>query len=243
LFNIFSHPNVGPFVSKNLIQHLVTSNPSPEYVGRVAAVFNDNGSQVRGDMKAVVRAILMDPEARAGDDGPVATPPDTSGHLREPVYFVASVLRGLGALVNDTNGLTAQATKLGQTIFTPPTVFNYYAPGYKIPPDFTPGLSLLGPEFQLQTPATAIARANFANTLIFGSLGAGTVVDFTALSNLAANPAKLVTAVNNAFFYGRMPSAVEHQIVGAVSGTTGNLNRAKAAVYLAVTSSYYNVEH
>jgi hypothetical protein len=149
----------------------------------------------------------------------------------------------LGALVNDTNRLTAQATTLGQTIFTPNTVFNYYAPGYKVPADFTPGLSLLGPEFQLQTPATATARANLANTIVFGNLGAGTVVDLTALSALAATPSKLVAAVNNAFFYGQMPSALEHQIEGAVTSTTGNLNRAKTAVYLAVTSSYYNVEH
>ncbi len=243
LVNIFTHPNVAPFVSKNLIQHLVTSNPSPAYVSRIAAVFDDNGSGVRGDLRAVVRAILMDPEARAGDSGPSLNPPDTSGHLREPVFFTASMLRGLGALVNDTNGLDWQATKLCQTIFTPDSVFNYYAPGYRIPADFTPGLSLLGPEFQLETPATATARANLANSVIFGSLGAGTVVDLTSLSNLAATPAKLVAAVNNAFFYGQMPSALESQIMGAVTGTTGNLNRAKAAVYLAVTSSYYNVEH
>ncbi len=243
LSNIFNHPNVAPFVSKNLIQHLVTSNPSPQYISRVAAVFNDNGAGVRGDLQAVVRAILLDPEARAGDSGPSLNPPDTSGHLREPVFFTASMLRGLGALVNDSNGLTAQAAKLGQTIFTPNTVFNYYAPGYKIPADFTPGLSLLGPEFQLQSPATATARANLANSVIFGSLGAGTVVDLTSLSNLGATPAKLVAAVNNAFFYGQMPSALESQIMGAVTGTTGNLNRAKAAVYLAVSSSYYNVEH
>jgi len=242
LTNIFNHPNVAPFVTKNLIQHLVTSNPSPAYVGRVAAVFNDNGFGVRGDLKAVVRAILLDPEARAGDAGPQLTGPDTGGHLREPVFWIASTLRALGALVNDTNGLTAQATKLGQTIFAPASVFNYYAPGYKVPGEFTPGLSLLGPEFQLQSPATAIARANLANSIIFGNLGAGTVVDFTALSNLATNPSTLVTAVNKAFFYGQMPSAIANQITGAVSGTTGNLNRAKAAVYLAVTSSYYNVE-
>jgi hypothetical protein len=79
--------------------------------------------------------------------------------------------------------------------------------------------------------------------VIFGNLGPGTVVDFTALSNLAATPSKLVDAVNNAFFYGQMPSALQSQIMGAVSGTTGNLNRAKTAVYLAVSSSYYNVEH
>jgi uncharacterized protein (DUF1800 family) len=243
LMNIFSHPNVAPFVTKNLIQHLITSNPSPGYISRVAAVFNDNGRGVRGDLKAVVRAILLDPEARAEDAGIALSSPDTSGHLREPVFFVASVLRGLGALVNDTNGLTGQASALGQTIFTPASVFNYYAPGYRIPTEFTPGLALLGPEFQLQSPATAVARANVSNTMIFGNLGTGAVVDLTSLSNLASDPARLVAAVNTAFFHGRMPSALEKQIEGAVSGTTDNLNRARTAVYLAVSSSYYGVEH
>ena len=116
LDDIFNHPNVAPFIGKQLIQHLVTSNPSPAYVSRISAVFSDDGAGVRGDMWAVVKAILLDPEARAGDDGPALTPPDTSGHLREPVFAVASILRGLGAMVNDTNNLTGQATNLGQTV-------------------------------------------------------------------------------------------------------------------------------
>jgi len=88
LLNVFNHPNVGPFIAKLLIQHLVMSNPSPAYVQRVGAMFNNNGSGVRGDLKAVVQAILLDAEARAGDP-PTATPA-TGGHLRQPVsYFVA----------------------------------------------------------------------------------------------------------------------------------------------------------
>src|SRR5665213_1513679 len=106
LDNIFNHQNVAPFISQQLIQHLVSSNPSPAYVGRIAAVFSDNGNGVRGDLQAVVKAILLDPEARAGDEGPSLSPPDTSGHLREPVFAAASILRGLGATVNDTNNLT-----------------------------------------------------------------------------------------------------------------------------------------
>ena len=158
LDNIFNHHNVGPFIGKQLIEHLVTSNPSPEYVGRVAAVFNDNGNGVRGDLQAVIKAVLLDPDARAGDEGPSLSPPDNSGHLREPVFAVASILRGLGATVNDTNNLTGQATNLGQTLFAPATVFNYFAPGYTIPTEFTPGSTLLGPEFQLQSPSAAVAR-------------------------------------------------------------------------------------
>ena len=248
LDNIFNHPNVGPFVSKQLIEHLVTSNPSPAYVGRIAAVFDDDGSGTRGNLQAVVRAILLDPEARAGDDGPSLNPPDISGHLREPVFVVSSILRGLGALVNDTNNLAGQSTNLGQTIFQPPTVFNYFAPGFSIPTEFTPGASLLGPEFQLQSPSAAVARMNLANTFVYGNLGAGAVIDWTALASLAATPQALVDAVNNAFMYGQMPASVQTQILSAVNAITGTSTaaykqRAQAAVYLTVSSSYYNVEH
>ena len=248
LDNIFNHPNVAPFISKQLIQHLVTSNPSPAYVSRIAAVFNDNGAGVRGDLQAVVKAILLDPEARAGDDGPALTPPDTSGHLREPVFAVASILRGLGAMVNDTNNLTDQATNLGQTVFAPPTVFNYFAPGFSIPPDFTGGAALLGPEFQLQSPSAAVGRANMVNAFVYGGLGNGAVIDWTALTNLGATPQALVDAVNNAFMYGEMPATMQTQILSAVNAITGTSAavykaRAQAAVYLTVSSSYYNVEH
>jgi len=251
LDNIFNHPNVGPFISTRLIQHLVTSNPSPEYVGRVASVFNDNGAGVRGDLASVVRAILLDPEARAGDNGPWTSlwlSNDNSGHLREPVFVIASMLRGLGALVNDTNPLTTLATNLGQTIFAPPTVFNYYAPGYHIPAQFTPGSSLLGPEFQLQSPSAAVARYNLVNTMIYGNLGAGAVIDLTPFSNLGGNSQALMDAVNGAFLYGLMPGAMQTELLratGAVTGTTAAANkaRAQAALYLAISSSYYNVEH
>ena len=248
LDDIFNHPNVAPFISKQLIQHLVTSNPSPDYVGRIAAVFNNNGNGVRGDLQAVVNAILLDPEARAGDEGPSLSPPDTSGHLREPVFAVASILRGLGATVNDTNNLTNQATNLGQTLFAPPTVFNYFAPGYTIPTEFTPGATLLGPEFQLQSPSAAVARSNMVNALVYGNLGNGAVIDWSYLTSLAATPQALVDSVNNVFMYGRMPGAVQTQILSAVNALTGTSTavykaRAQAAVYLTVSSSYYNVEH
>jgi uncharacterized protein (DUF1800 family) len=248
LDNIFNHPNVGPFIGAQLIQHLVTSNPSPGYVARVAAAFNDDGTGVRGNLQAVIRAILLDPEARAGDDGPSLTPPDISGHLREPVFVVSSILRGLGAMVNDTNNLTSQAANLGQTILQPPTVFNYFAPGFNIPGEFTSGLTLAGPEFQLQSPSSAVARINMANTFVYGNLGAGAVIDWTALTNLGATPQALVDAVNNAFMYGQMPAAMQTQIlsaVNAIAGTTTAVHkqRAQAAVYLTISSAYYNVEH
>ncbi len=248
LDNIFNHPNVAPFIGKQLIQHLVTSNPSPAYVARISAVFNDDGAGVRGNMRAVIKEILLDPEARDGDDGPALTPPDTSGHLREPVFAVASILRGLGAMVNDTNNLTGQATSLGQTVFAPPSVFSYFAPGFSVPADFTGGTAVVGPEFQLQSPSTAVGRANMVNTFVYGGLGNGAVIDWTALTNLGATPQALVDAVNNAFMYGNMPGAMQTQILSAVNAIAGTTTavykaRAQAAVYLTVSSSYYNVEH
>jgi hypothetical protein len=250
LDNIFSHPNVGPFIGKQLIQHLVGSNPSPAYVARVASVFNDNGSGIRGDLQAVIRAILIDPEARQGDNGPFVDGPASapSAHLREPVFVVASILRGLGSLVNDTNRLTGLATNLGQTLFQPPTVFNYFVPGYHIPAQFTPGAFLLGPEFQLDSPSNAVARFNMVNSMVYGNLGAGTVIDFAPFSNLSGNPQALLDAVSQAFMYGQMPAKVQTALLGAVNaipGSTAAVNkaRAQAAIYLTVSSSYYNVEH
>ena len=250
LDNIFNHPNVGPFIGKQLIQHLVSSNPSSAYVARVASVFNDNGSGVRGDLQAVIRAILLDPEARQGDDGPFADGPNSppGAHLREPVFVVASILRGLGAWVNDTNNLTPLAANLGQTLFLPPTVFNYFAPSYHIPPEVTPGMDLLGPEFQLDSPSNAVARFNMVNTMIYGSLGAGAVIDLTPFSNLGSKPADLVDAVSQVFMDSQMPSKVQTALLGAINAITGtsaaaNKARAQAAIYLTVSSSYYNVEH
>ena len=250
LDNIFNHPNVGPFIGKQLIQHLVNSNPSPAYVARVAAAFNDNGSGVRGDLQAVIRAVLLDPEARQGDKGPFADGPafPPSAHLREPVFLVASILRGLGAWVNDTNNLTAQATNLGQTLFLPPTVFNYFAPGYQIPPELTSGAVLLGPEFQLDSPSNAVARFNMVNNMIYGNLGAGAVIDLTPFANLAPKPPDLVDAISIVFMDGQMPPKVQTALLGAINAITGtgaavNKARAQAAIYLAISSSYYNVEH
>ena len=154
-------------------------------------------------------AVLLDPEARAADDTPTGTPP-AGGKLREPVFFVASMLRGLGAAVNDTNNLTGLATNLGQTLFYPPSVFNYFPPGYLIPATITGGATLLGPEFLLNTPSNAVTRYNTVNSIIYGTLGTGTVIDLTPFANLGNNPASLFTAVSNAFFYGQLPLAMQN---------------------------------
>ena len=245
LDNIFNHPNVGPFVSKQLIQHLVTSNPSPQYVSRAAAVFNNNGSGVRGDMAAVVSAILLDSEARAGDSGPQPVPPDTSGHLREPVFLVASILRGLEATVNDTNTLAGLGANLGQTLFYPPSVFNYFAPSYMIPAAFTPKLTLSGPEFQLHSPSSAVARYNLLNSILYGNLGTGVAIDFAAAPS---SPQDVADLIGQRFFYGLMPGAINTEMMRAMNAITGNTAaavkaRVQAALYVALSSSYYTVEH
>ena len=253
LDNIFNHPNVGPFIGKQLIKHLVTSNPSTDYVARVSAVFNDDGTtdHVRGNLQAVITAVLTDPEAMETPttffstvinlQGPV-------GHLREPVFAVASMLRGLGATVNDNNPLNNYTTMLGQNVFAPPTVFSYFPPGYNIPPQFTNGSPVSGPEFLLQSPSAAIARTNLVNTFIYGNLGAGAVIDVAPFTALAGTPQNLLDAIGNVFFYGEMPAAMQTELLNAVNalpGTTAAVmkTRAQAALYLALSSSYYTVEH
>jgi len=247
LDNIFAHPNVAPFVGKQLIQHLVTSNPSPAYVSRVSAVFNNDGSGVKGNLAAVVMAVLLDPEARAADDNSTGTPA-TGGKLREPVFYLASMMRGLGAVVNDTNNLTGLATNLGQQLFYPGSVFNYFAPGYLIPSTITEGATLLGPEFQLESPSAGVTRYDTVNSIIYGNLGAGTVIDLTPFSSLGNTSAALFSAVSNAFFYGQLPPAMQAVMQSATSVITGTTTaaaqaRAQAALYLALSSAYYNVEH
>jgi hypothetical protein len=150
--------------------------------------------------------------------------------------------------VNDTNNLTSLAANLGQNVFAPPSVFNYFAPGYTIPTDFAPPGNLLGPEFQLQSPSAAVARANMVNSIVYGNLGAGAIIDWSYLTSLGATPQALVDCVNNLFMRGEMPGAMQAQILSAVNALAGTTPavykaRAQAAVYLTLSSSYYNVEH
>lgn len=243
LDNIFNHPNVGPFVATQLIQHLVKSNPSPAYVGRVAAAFNDNGKGVRGDMQAVITAILLDPEARANDAGGNDQP--TDGHLQEPALFLAGMVRAFGGQMNTQNYFPYDLVNLGQDLFDAPSVFNYYAPNYGVP-----GTSLMGGEFQIHTPAAAIWRANVVATLFsqwsnpVQNYGPGTTVDLTPFMALASNPTTLVNALDLTLTHGTMPAAMKSDIVTAVAGDTiSSLHSVETACYLILTSSYYNVWH
>ncbi len=252
--NIFYHPNVGPFVGGLLIRQLVTSNPAPAYVGRVAAVFNNNGSGVRGDMAAVVRAILTDPEAR----GNLKTDPDY-GHLREPVLFVTNLLRNLGsaaqigAPVNcggKTDGVLNSATqKLDQDVFNPPSVFNYYQMDYVLQ-----NTDLSAPEFGIFSTGTALKRPNFVNTMIFGngiprdpSTPCGTRIDLARWQSLAESDptgALLVDTLNLELLHGSMTPAVRSLVLDAVLAVdqSNPLKRARTAIYLVSTAPQFQVQ-
>lgn len=244
LDNVFNHPNLGPFLGRQLIQHLVKSNPSPAYISRVAATFNNNGHNVRGDMRATITAVLLDPEARADDDG--GQQKNTDGHLQEPALFLVGMVRALGGIVNDQNYYQNELSNMGEDVFDAPSVFNYYAPDYAVPTT-----TMTGGEFQIQTPNTAIHRANLVGALFFSSynspvqhFGPGTKVDLSPFVSLASNPPALVDALDFTFTHGVMPAAMKAVIIKAVKADTGDgLHKIQVGCYLVLTSSYYNVWH
>jgi uncharacterized protein (DUF1800 family) len=229
--HVFQHPNVGPFVASRLIRHFVTSNPSPQYVARVVQVFDSNSSGVRGDLPSVLKAILLDPEAAS------VIPP--GGHLREPVLFEIALLRALGATVDLNNPLYTRAREMGQDLFSPPSVFNYFSPLYGIP-----GTALLGPEFQIHNFSSSIARANFVYRVVTGGLGAGASVDLVPFETLAANPNQLVTTIAQLLLHEPLSALEQIIIVSAISpaGATPS-TRVRDAVYLIAASSRYQVQH
>ena len=235
LQNIFNHPNVGPFIAKQLIQHLVTSNPSPAYVSRITAVFNDNGSGVRGDLKAVVNAILMDSEARRGDDPTQVQAGD--GHLKEPVLFMTNLLRASNATSDGAN-LNNYASDMKEEPFESPTVFNFYPPDNVIA-----ATTLLGPEFRIFNSTTAISRINFVNDLVFGSVGSTTKIDVSSYVALAANPAEMVDALSGVLTHGPLSDGARNTIIATVTNLTDNTKRAKTALYLIGSSSQFQVAH
>lgn len=242
--NVFNHPNFGPYIGKQLIQFLVTSNPTPAYVGRVSAAFNSNGQGVRGDMKSIVRAILLDPEAR-GD----AKPDVDYGKLREPALLMTGIVRSLNG---STDGvyLRAQAELAGQAVFDSPTVFNFYPPDYLVPgtPD------LLGPQFKILHTDTVLRRANFVNDLVFTRGGnvprvndypgaTGTQINLTTLQGMAATPDSMIDRLNATMMPGTLSASDKQAIAAAINSVpaTDPIKRARTAVYLVASSPQYNV--
>lgn len=252
---IFSHPNLGPFIARQLIQRLVTSNPSPGYIYRVSRKFDDNGQGVRGDLKAVVKAILTDYEARTTDT--LAFP--GTGKQQEPVLRVAKVLRAFGAtstsgkwLIGGTDGT------LGMTPLAAPTVFNFFAPDYIAPGDLA-NANLLSPEFDITNESTITTAANAMRSLAFDGIGGGGT-DRTKLSfNLntttdpwigqSINPTTLVDQFNLLLMSGQMPTTMRDKIATAVAltnngGTSGanQLERVRTAVHLIITSPQFSTQ-
>jgi uncharacterized protein (DUF1800 family) len=236
LQNIFNHPNVGPFVSKQLIQKLVAGDPSPDYVSRVSAIFNDNGSGVRGDLQAVVTAILMDTEARRGDDPTKVQA--TDGHLKEPLLHMMNLMRAMNATTNGTDNYSWSASQMGQEPFNPPTVFNFYPPDYIIP-----GTQIVAPEFKILNSSTTIARINFVNSLVYGNVGQNTKVDISPYSGAAADVNKLLDQVSGVMLHGQMSDSMRTTLVSTLSTITDTKRRTQAALYLVGSSSQFQVEH
>ncbi|MEP7181413.1 MAG: DUF1800 family protein [Betaproteobacteria bacterium] len=245
--NVFMHANTGPFISKQLIQQLVTGNPTPAYVQRISAVFANNGSGVRGDLKAVVRAILLDTEARGA-----AKVDPTFGKLREPVLMVTGMLRGLSG-ITDGAGLESRTNGLGQRPYYSPTVFNYYQPDYMIP-----GTSTVAPEFTIHNSNSAVARTNLVYTLVYSGLNpdvtipgaVGTKINTAQFAPLADNALAMVDQINGVLLGGALPTVARDLIVTAVSAIPVNANpavtqwktdRANMAVYLMVSSPHFQV--
>lgn len=266
---LFAHPNVGPFIGRQLIQRLVTSSPSPAYVGRVAAVFNNNGSGVRGDMKAVVRAILLDDEARS----PTIAAGPQYGKLREPVLRMTAFLRAYGAksdsgkvlmIYTDDPGLS-----LAQTPLRSPSVFNFFRPGYVPAGGEAAAAGMTLPEMQITNETSVAGYANFMQATVWrgiGQFGADGKAarrdlqpDYSALRAVAADSGVLVDKVNtklfgdsavNATLRSEMVAAIDSIKVPAPKADGSNqiyidkakANRVWAATTLALVSPEFIVQ-
>ena len=246
LDTIAAHPNVGPFISRQLIQRLVTSNPSAAYVGRVAAVFANNGAGVRGDLRAVIKVLLLDDEARRA---PVAGE-TTRGKLREPVVRFIQWARTFNLAsptgIWNIGNVSDPSTRLGQSPLRSPSVFNFFRPGY-VPPNSALGtLNLSAPEFQITNESTVVGWANWAQTFVLGGVGE-TRPDYTAELALATDATALVKRVSLLLSGDSLSAATLATIttaVGSIGATTdaGKLNRVYAAVHLVLCAPEYLVQ-
>ena len=233
---IFRHQNVAPFVSTRLIRHFVTSNPSPEYIQRVSKVFNNNGAGIKGDLRAVLTAILLDEEARRVDYSELAEP--TDGKLKEPVIFITGLLRALDAESNGY-GLANHAMSMGQVLFDPPSVFGDFPPDYMLS-----GTDIYGPEFSLHTSPTIVGRINFVRALMYNQ-PYGNTLDLSQWVAISADTSKLIDRLNSTLLRGMMSQSMRQvlfDMIDSIDVKKGEL-RVRAGLYIAATSSQYNVQH
>jgi hypothetical protein len=253
LDSVMTHPNTAPFIGKQLIQHLVSSNPSPAYVGRVAAAFASGrhgsfGSGQRGDLAATVAAVLLDEEARS------ASPARSAGRLREPVLMFTGVLRGMNGATDGEALAWWWGETLRQHMFRPPSVFNFYPPDYPVA-----GTSLVGPAFGIHNANTALGRLNYLTYLLdwggspAGESGApsplGTVVNLTPFQADAADAAVLVDRISNLALGRTLPSTARSEVIRATAWWTSSndptnwrVNRVRTAAFLVYGSPHYNVQ-
>jgi uncharacterized protein (DUF1800 family) len=255
LDRLAAHPNVGPFIGRQLIQRFTTSNPSPAYVNAVANAFNNNGSGVRGDFKAVLRAILLHPEAR--------TVSDVSGKVREPILRLSAFVRAFphksvsGKYEIDVT--TNPATALGQAPLHSPSVFNFYRPGYVAPGSMSATRNLVAPELQIINETSVAGYVNYMRDSISGGVGfsAGYGLnrrdlqgDYTAELALANDVPALVDRVTSRLTYGAIGAARRTEIINAVnsisltgssSQATARRQRVNAAILLTVASPEFIV--
>ena len=247
LDNIFNHPNVGPFIARQLIQRLVTSNPSPGYVYRVAQKFNNNGSSVRGDLKAVIKAILTDYEARSldviGNQG--------YGKLREPILRLSHLLRAFNYScscgVFPLYWMDSPEWAIGQNPLRSPTVFNFFEPGYSHPGNIA-AAGLHSPEFQITNDTSIIGISNFMRYVVFEGFKwdetKPLLPDYSAVLPLASNPAQLIDHLNTVMMAGGMSDRLRTSLVTDISKIPASRpdERVKEAVHLVITSPEYTIQ-
>lgn len=247
LDTIFNHPNVGPFIGRQLIQRFVTSNPSPAYIGRVAASFNNNGSGVRGDLKAVLTAVLTDTEARSLAGIGLTT----WGKQREPVIRFANYLRGLNATSpsgrNKIWYLDDADEGLGQSPLLAPSVFNFFSPNYRQPGPLA-AANLVAPEFQITTETSMVGQLNFFAKLVknasYGSGDTKLTLNLDALNALATDPVKLVDALNLQFMNGLMTENTRAVMLTKLAALPASkpVDRTKAALTLLSLSPEFAIQ-
>lgn len=242
---LFNHPNVGPFIGKQLIQRLVTSNPSPQYVERVARAFNDNGQGVRGDMAAVVRAILLDDEALVPGSRPELA--DVQGKLREPMVRMTAVARLLGTTSAQTifgiGDLSDAFTGIGQAPLKSPSVFNFFRPGYTPPNSAIAVRGLVAPEFQVLDGSAILSGINVVNDFV-DRARSYVDIDVARMETLSADPTALVDHVALLLTASSVDAAARADFIAMVAGIPAarRWDRVRTAVQLVASSPAFLVQ-
>jgi uncharacterized protein (DUF1800 family) len=243
--NLFRHPNVGPFIARRLIQRLVTSNPSPAYIQRVSAAFGNDGHGVRGSMKAVIQAILLDPEARAWPTaGGIA-----NGMLRESFLRRVQLARAFDARnragtfpISDGGA----PDDFGERPLSSPTVFNFFLPDHQ-PTGIIADAGLFAPEFQIVTAVTAITSANALNGQIRGTMNSDendaleVRLDLSDEIAIAADPRALVDRLDLILMYGAMSNPMRQILIDALQRLPDPEERVSTALQLIEIAPEYAV--